>query len=109
MGLAEFFSFGWLALPIGLGGFFDMTSSRFWIAFISALAGAYMLSQKTSDAGPFNFPVNLLAMFIGAVLANWIGSGLELPLDSVLIYPTIMSLTGMSIVALSIIWIAKRG
>jgi hypothetical protein len=109
MGLAEFFGFDWLALPRGLGGFFDMTSSRFWIALICALAGAYMLSQKTSDAGPFNFPVNLLAMFLGAALANWMGSGIELPLEPVVIYPTIMSLTGMSLVALSIIWIAKKG
>ncbi|HEX7260578.1 MAG TPA: hypothetical protein VF258_02090 [Luteolibacter sp.] len=109
MGLAEFFGFDWLALPAGLGGFFDMTSSRFWIAFICAVAGAYMLSQKTSEAGPFNFPVNLVAMFLGAALANWIRSGIQLPVDSIVIYPTIMSLTGMTLVALSIIWIAKRG
>ena len=109
MGLAEFFGFDWLALPAGLGGFFDMTSSRFWIAFICAVAGAYMLSQKTSEAGPFNFPVTLVAMFLGAALANWIGSGIQLPVDSIVIYPTIMSLTGMTLVALSIIWIAKRG
>ena len=109
MGLAEFFGFDWLALPPGLGGFFDMTGSRFWIALICALMGAYMLSQKTSDAGPFNFPVNLVAMFLGAALANWMGGGVELPLEPIVIYPTIMSLTGMSIVALSIIWIARRG
>lgn len=109
MGLAEFFGFDWIALPVGLGGFFDMTSSRFWIALICALIGAYMLSQKTSDAGPFNFPVNLAAMFLGAALANWMGSSIELPLEPVVIYPTVMSLTGMSLVALSIIWIARRG
>ena len=109
MGLAEFFGFDWLALPVGLGGFFDMTSSRFWIALICAIAGAYMLSQNTSDAGPFSFPVNLAAMFFGAVAANWLGSGLEVPLDAAVIYPTILSLTGMSLVAMSIIWISKRG
>jgi len=105
MGLAEFFGFDWLALPgwAGLGAFFDLTGSRFWIALICALAGAYMLSQKTSDAGPFSFPVNLLAMFMGAVLANWFGSGVELPLEPTVVYPTIMSLTGMCLVSLSII------
>jgi hypothetical protein len=111
MGLAEFFGFDWLLPPglAGLGGLFDLTSGRFWIALICALGGAYLLSQKTGDSGPFNFPVNLVALFLGAVLTNWFAGGIELPLEHRVVSPTIMSLTGMCLVALSIIWITKRG
>jgi hypothetical protein len=112
MGIADFFSFGWLkwpGLPPGLDIFFNWTSSSFWIALISALAGAYLLSQKTADTGAFNFPVNLAALFFGAATANWIGRDVPLPLEATVQVPAILSMIGMCFVGLTIIWLVRRG
>lgn len=112
MGLVDFFSFRWFTLPglpPELAGFLGLTNSSFWIALICALAGAYMLSHKTADTGAFNFPVNLAALFLGAVLANWLGREIPLPLEPTVLVPAIFSLIGMSFVGLTIIWLVKKG
>jgi hypothetical protein len=109
MDLLEFFSFGWLKWPgSGLDAFFDLTGASFWIAVICSLMGAYALSQRTADSGAFNFPVNLLALFFGAALANWLGKDVPLPLDQAVLVPAILSLTGISLVGLTILWVVKR-
>jgi hypothetical protein len=111
MGLVEFFSFQWLTwqVPAGIGTFFDLTSSSFWIALICASAGAYVLSQQTTETGAFNFPVNLAALFLGAAVANWLGGGIALPLQPAMLVPVFYSLLGMCFVGLTIIWLVKKG
>lgn len=112
MGLVEFFSLEWLTwqgLPLGLGAFFDLTGSSFWIALICALGGAYLLSQQTRETGAFNFPVNLAALFVGALVANWAGQGIALSLQPAMLVSVFYSLAGMSFVGLTIIWLVKKG
>jgi hypothetical protein len=110
MGLVEFFSFDWLpGWPAGIDAFFDWTGMTFWIALVCAIAGAYILSQKTTEQGAFSFPINLGALFLGAVLANWIGRETALPLESGVHVSIILSLVGMSFVGLTIIWLVKKG
>lgn len=110
MPVVEFFTFEWLSWPsVPFLTLFSWTSSTFWIALIFSLTGAYLVSERTKEAGAFNYPVNLVFLFLGASLANWLARDVPLPLDATVQVPAILSMIGMSFAGLTIIWIVKRG
>jgi hypothetical protein len=112
MHAVEFFTFSWFSwpgLPPLLDAIFNWSSSSFWVALISSLAGAHFLSNKTAETGAFNFPVNFIALFLCASLSNWLARDMPLPLDPAVQLPAVLSMIGMTFAGVTIIWIVKRG
>jgi hypothetical protein len=89
--------------------FLNIPTSTFWVALVCAIIGAVLLSRETKDNGGFNYPINLAALFFGAVFANWLFADVPLPLEPDMQVPAVFSVLGMSITALTIMWIVRRG
>lgn len=67
-------------------------------------AGAMILGKFTGGVGSLTLPLNYSAMFIGAVVANWLLGGIQLPMDQQLQQPMLITLAGMLIGAFSMMW-----
>ena len=89
--------------------FLKIPTATFWVALLCAVIGAIILSRETSESGGFNYPINLAALFFGAIFANWLLADIPLPLEPRMQVPAVFSAIGMSFTALTILWIARRG
>ncbi|MGQ0486156.1 MAG: hypothetical protein ACT4SY_12495 [Hyphomicrobiales bacterium] len=67
-------------------------------------AGTMILGKFTSGVGYLTMPLNYFAMFAGAVAANWLLGGIELPMDQQLQQPLLITLGGMLIGAFAMLW-----
>jgi hypothetical protein len=67
-------------------------------------AGALILGKFTGGVGSLTLPINYSAMFIGAVAANWLLGGIQLPMDQQLQQPLLITLGGMLIGAFAMLW-----
>lgn len=67
-------------------------------------AGAVILEKFTGNVGALTMPMNYAALFVGALMANWAFSGLNLPMDQQLQQPMLITLGGMLIGAFSMLW-----
>jgi hypothetical protein len=71
-------------------------------------AGTVVLGKFTSNIGYLTMPINYCALFIGAVMANWLLSGIHLPVDPDFQAPMIFAVAGMMITALSMMMFVKE-
>jgi hypothetical protein len=89
--------------------FLNIPTATFWVALLCAIIGAVILSRETSESGGFNYPINLAALFFGAIFANWLLADIPLPLEPRMQIPAVFSAIGMSFTAITILWIVRRG
>lgn len=74
------------------------------LSYICSGAGAFILGKFTGSIGSLTVPLNCSALFIGAITANWLLAGLDLPMDQSLDQPLLVSLLGMVVSALFMMW-----
>ncbi len=74
------------------------------LSYICSGAGAFILAKFTGSLGGLTLPVNYSALLIGALLANWLFTGVSLPIEHNLHQPLLVSLTGMVLGAFAIMW-----
>ena len=67
-------------------------------------AGALILTRFTGNLGGLTLPVNASALFIGAMLSNWLLQNIKLPLESAVEAPLAVSLVGMTLASFAMIW-----
>ena len=66
--------------------------------------GAVILGKFTGTFGGLTLPLNFSALFIGAIMSNWLLKGLDLPIDRVIQQPMLISMLGMLVGAICMIW-----
>ena len=69
-----------------------------------ALVGGLILTKFTGSIGNLTLPINCSALFIGAMTTNWLFQNIKLPLDSVVEAPMAVSMIGMTIASLCMLW-----
>lgn len=69
-----------------------------------ALVGGLILSRFTGSLGNLTLPINISALFIGAMIANWLLQNFKLPLESSIEGPLAVSMIGMTLSALTMLW-----
>lgn len=66
--------------------------------------GALILTKFTGTVGSLTLPLNYSAMFIGAMVSNWLLQNLKLPLESAIEAPLLVSMIGMMIASCFMLW-----
>ena len=74
------------------------------ISTISSGAGALILGKFTGSLGGVTLPLNYSALFIGALVSNWIFGGIDLHLTHVIEQPMLVTMGGMTIAAMMMMW-----
>ncbi len=74
------------------------------LSYVCSGAGAYILGKFTGSIGSLTVPLNCSALFIGAITANWLLAGLDLPMDQNLDQPLLVSILGMLVGAFFMMW-----
>lgn len=69
-----------------------------------ALVGGLILTKFTGSIGNLTLPINVSALFIGAMTSNWLMQNFELPLGSAVEAPLAMSMIGMTLSSLAMLW-----
>ncbi len=69
-----------------------------------ALVGGLILSKFTGSIGNLTMPLNVSVLFIGAMVANWLLQNFKLPLESSIEGPLAVSMIGMTLSALTMLW-----
>lgn len=69
-----------------------------------ALIGGVILTKFTGSFGNLTSPMNISALFIGAMSSNWMLKNVKLPVESTIEAPLMVSMIGMTIASLLMIW-----
>jgi hypothetical protein len=69
-----------------------------------ALIGGVILTRFTGSFGNLTLPMNVSALFIGAMSSNWMLKNVELPVSSTVEAPMLVSMLGMTIASLLMLW-----
>ena len=79
------------------------------IPYICSIIGGLILSRFTGSLGNLTVPVNISALFIGAMVSTWLFQGVPLPFDPGLQRPLVITLAGMLVVAFAMMcWVQKE-
>jgi len=78
------------------------------LGMICALAGAIFLSRYTRPLGVLTYPLNYIVLLMGAMLANWLTKGIQMPLHQAEEWPLLISLAGMVVAALLMLLLIPR-
>ncbi|MBI2718703.1 MAG: hypothetical protein HY245_09495 [Rhizobiales bacterium] len=76
-------------------------------SYVCSGLGALILAKFTGSIGSLTVPVHFSALLIGALSANWLFRGLHLPIDQQLQQPMLVSLLGMLVAAIIMLWWLK--
>jgi hypothetical protein len=71
---------------------------------IFSAAGALILTRFTGTLGGMSLLINGSALFIGAILTNWLFQHVKLPVNSPIEGPLFMSLIGMTLASAPMLW-----
>jgi uncharacterized oligopeptide transporter (OPT) family protein len=72
----------------------------FVIALVCAVLGAFVLSRFTMSVGMLTYPINFLALLVGAISANLLMKQVRLPLDHNFERPLVVSIAGMAVASI---------
>ena len=78
------------------------------ISAICSGAGAVILTKFTSNIGFVTMPINYCALFFGAMMSNWLFSGVDIPVDPDFQAPMVLAVAGMIVTALSLMMFMKE-
>ena len=74
------------------------------LSYLCSGLGAVVLGKFTGSIGSLTMPLNCSALFIGAIVSNWLLNGISLPMDHQLHQPLLFSMTGMVLGAFAMMW-----
>lgn len=74
-----------------------------WSSVFSGV-GAVILGKFTGSLGSLTLPLNYSALFIGAIMSNWLLKGLDLPIDRAVQQPMLVTMIGMLVGAVAMIF-----
>jgi uncharacterized membrane protein YeaQ/YmgE (transglycosylase-associated protein family) len=77
------------------------------LASIMSSAGALILSRFTGSAGALTLPMNYIILLLGAVAANWVLAGYELPVGDDLHRLIVATVVGMFFGACTLLWLMR--
>jgi hypothetical protein len=69
-----------------------------------ALIGGVILTKFTGSFGNLTLPMNISALFIGAMSSNSVFKNIKLPVESTIEAPLMVSMMGMMAASLAMIW-----
>ena len=69
-----------------------------------ALVGGLILTKFTGSFGNLTLPMNISALFIGAMSSNWMLKNIDLPVSSAVEAPMLVSMIGMTLASLLMLW-----
>lgn len=69
-----------------------------------ALFGGLILTRFTGSFGNLTLPMNISALFIGAMSSNWLLKNVDLPLSSTVEAPMLVSMIGMTLASMAMLW-----
>jgi len=69
-----------------------------------AVIGGVILTKFTGSFGNLTLPMNVSALFIGAMTSNAFLKDIKLPVESTIEAPLMISMIGMTIASLTMIW-----
>jgi hypothetical protein len=98
----------WLKWLPGFGLASHLPPMTFFVSVIFSGAGALILGKFTAGIGSLTLPINYVGLLVGAVLANWIFSGVSVPLAGDLQAPVVFALTGMTAAGLCLMALLHR-
>jgi hypothetical protein len=98
----------WLGWIPDLGVLSYLPGETVSIAVIFSALGAIILGRFTGNLGVFTFPFNYTALFVAAIVSNWLLSDIRLPVDHTIQAPFLFSVVGMTIAALSMMALIRQ-
>ena len=69
-----------------------------------ALLGGLILTKFTGSFGNLTLPMNMSALFIGAMSSNWVLKNIDLPVGSAIEAPMLVSMIGMTFASMMMLW-----
>lgn len=69
-----------------------------------AVIGGVILTKFTGSFGNLTLPMNISALFIGAMTSNWFLKNVDLPVRSTIEAPLMVSMIGMTLASLLMMW-----
>ena len=69
-----------------------------------ALIGGLILTKFTGSFGNLTLPMNISALFIGAMASNWVLKTVKLPVESTIEAPLMVSMLGMTFASFCMLW-----
>lgn len=93
-------------IPTGAGDP-GVSSTSLPVSYICSGAGAYILGKFTGGLGAITLSINYSALLVGAFLANWLFMGISLPIDHNLEQPLLITIVGMAIGAMTLMWLHR--
>ena len=69
-----------------------------------AVIGGVILTKFTGSFGNLTLPMNISALFIGAMTSNWFLKNVDLPVSSTIEAPLMVSMIGMTLASLLMMW-----
>jgi uncharacterized membrane protein YeaQ/YmgE (transglycosylase-associated protein family) len=96
-----------LASILTVTGSSQLSPQAFSLASIMSSAGALILGRFTGTAGALTLPMNYIILFVGAVVANWLLAGYELPLGGDLHRLIVATVIGMFFGACTLLWLMR--
>lgn len=73
-----------------------------------SIAGGLILSKFTGSIGTLTLPINASALFIGAMMSNWLMQNVNLPIESTIEAPLFFSMAGMTLASFCMMWWLQR-
>jgi hypothetical protein len=87
----------------------ELSNEAFMMSVMFSVAGAVILAKFTGNIGSLTVPLNFSALFVGAFVANWILSGVDIPTiinqQEVLLY----TVAGMISGSFTMLWFTGPG
>ena len=85
-------------VPSSGGG--SLAENALPLALLFSAIGALILTRFPGTLGSLTYPLNFSALFVGAMISNWLMRGLQLQIDAQIQRPLLASLVGMIVAAL---------
>ena len=93
-------------IPTGAGDP-SVSATSLPVSYICSGAGALILGKFTGSLGTFTLSINYSALLIGALIANWLLAGINLPIEHNLHQPLLISMIGMVLGAFALMWLHR--
>jgi hypothetical protein len=104
----ELFNRDWFWWLPDLSPWAYLPSQTVAVSAVFAGAGTAILSKYTVDLGHLSVPIKYGTLFIAALLANWLLSDLQLPLDNQLQAPIVYAFVGITIASLGLMILLRQ-
>ena len=88
----------WLPIPERMMG---LPTEAVSVSAVFSGSGAVILGKFTSNVGAVTMPLNYCALFVGALISNWLFQGTYLPVGNHIQTAIVFAIAGMTVMALT--------